>query len=183
MTIITVKLSQLRLSALNVRTVKPTSIEAIADDIAAHGLLQNLVAYEEEGCFQVFAGGRRLRGLNLLKKRKSITGSYEVAIDVRAKAEAVELSLAEKFQRQQMHPADAVRAFVALRDGDGMSASEIAARFGQAESYVRKLLRLGSLNPALLDIFAKDAMNPEVAQALTLATPRRGRFGGRARRD
>ena len=168
MTIITAKLSQLRLSALNVRTLKPASIEAMADDIAAHGLLQNLVAYEEDGFFQVFAGGRRLRGLNLLKKRKSITGSYEVAIDVRTKAEAVELSLAENFQRQQMHPADAVRAFVALRDSDGMSASEIAARFGQAESYVRKLLRLGSLNPALLDIFAKDGMNLEAAQALTL---------------
>jgi hypothetical protein len=81
MTIITAKLSQLRLSALNVRTLKPASIEAMADDIAAHGLLQNLVAYEEDGCFQVFAGGRRLRGLSLLKKRKSITGSYEVAID------------------------------------------------------------------------------------------------------
>jgi ParB family transcriptional regulator, chromosome partitioning protein len=168
MTIITAKLSQLRLSPLNVRTVKPASIEAMADDITAHGLLQNLLVYEEDGCFQVFAGGRRLRGLNLLKKRKSITGSFEVAIEVRTKAEAVELSLAENFQRQQMHPADAVRAFVALRDGDNMSASEIAVRFGQVESYVRKLLRLGSLNPDLLDIFAKDGMNLEAAQALTL---------------
>ena len=49
MAIITVKLSQLRLSPLNSRRVKPSAIESMADDIDAHGLLQNLVAYEEDG--------------------------------------------------------------------------------------------------------------------------------------
>ena len=45
MAIITAKLSQLRLSPLNQRRVKPAAIESMADDIAAHGLLQNLVAF------------------------------------------------------------------------------------------------------------------------------------------
>ena len=53
MGIITVKLSQLRLSPLNQRQVKPTAIESMADDIDAHGLIQNLVAYEEEGFFVI----------------------------------------------------------------------------------------------------------------------------------
>ena len=48
MGIITVKLSQLRLSPLNQRRVKPSAVESMADDIAAHGLLQNLVAYEAQ---------------------------------------------------------------------------------------------------------------------------------------
>lgn len=43
MGITTIKLSQLRLSPLNQRRVKPSAVEAMADDIAAHGLLQNLV--------------------------------------------------------------------------------------------------------------------------------------------
>lgn len=169
MTMQTIKLSQLRLSPLNVRRVKPDGIEALADDIAAHGLIQNLLAYEEDGLFHVFAGGRRYRALQALKKRKAIGGGFLVAVDVRDRAEAVELSLAENYQRQDMHPADAVRAFVSLRDGAGMSAAEIALRFGQAESYVTKLLRLGSLNPALLVIFARDGFNLEVAKALTLS--------------
>ena len=37
------KLSQLRLSPLNQRKVKPSAMESMADDIAAHGLIQNLV--------------------------------------------------------------------------------------------------------------------------------------------
>ncbi|MFC3439639.1 ParB/Srx family N-terminal domain-containing protein [Sphingobium rhizovicinum] len=61
MAIITVKLSQLRLSPLNSRRVKPSAIDSMADDIAAHGLLQNLVVYEEDDLFWVFAGGRRYR--------------------------------------------------------------------------------------------------------------------------
>lgn len=168
MTIQTLKLSQLRLSALNVRRVTPSSIDALADDIAAHGLIQNLVAYEEDGQYHVFAGGRRLRALQLNRKRKLVGSAFPVQVDVRPKEEAVELSLAENFQRQAMHPADAVRAFVALRDGASMSVPEIAIRFGQAESHVYKLLRLGSLDPDLLDIFGKDGMTLEAAQALTL---------------
>lgn len=167
MGIINTKLSQLRLSPLNQRRVKPSAIEAMADDIAAHGLLQNLVAYEEEGLFHVFAGGRRYRALKELVKRKRIKNSDAFPVEVRTKEEAIELSLAENFQREDMHPADSIRAFAALRD-TGMDAEEIAARFGQAVSYVYKMLRLSALAPALIDLIAKDQLTLEAARALTL---------------
>src|SRR3546814_1124908 len=92
MAMITAKLSQLRLSPLNQRRVKPAAIESIADDIAAHGLLQNLVAYEEDGLFWVFAGGRRYRGLKELAKRKTIKNSDSFPVEVRTKDEAIERS-------------------------------------------------------------------------------------------
>ena len=82
------KLSQLRLSPLNQRCVKPSAIESMADDIDAHGLIQNLVAYEEDGLFYVFAGGRRYRGLKELAKRKRIKNSDVFPVEVRAKEEA-----------------------------------------------------------------------------------------------
>lgn len=167
MGIINAKLSQLRLSPLNQRHVKPSAIEAMADDIVAHGLLQNLVAYEEEGLFHVFAGGRRYRALKELVKRKRIKNSDAFPVEVCTKEEAIELSLAENFQREDMHPADSIRAFAALRD-TGMDAEEIAARFGQAVSYVYKMLRLSALAPALIDLIAKDQLTLEAARALTL---------------
>jgi ParB family transcriptional regulator, chromosome partitioning protein len=167
MAIITPKLSQLRLSPLNQRRVKPSAIESMADDIDAHGLLQNLVAYEEDGLFYVFAGGRRYRGLKELAKRKRIKNSDTFAVELRTKEEAIELSLAENFQREDMHPADSIRAFAALRD-TGMDAEEIAARFGQAVSFVYKMLRLSALAPSLIDLIAKDQLSLEAARALTL---------------
>lgn len=102
MAIITPKLSQLRLSPLNQRRIKPAAIDTMADDIHAHGLLQNLVAYEEDGLFWVFAGGRRYRGLKELVKRKKARNSDLIPVEVRSKEEAIELSLAENFQREDM---------------------------------------------------------------------------------
>ena len=102
MAIITAKLSQLRLSPLNQRRIKPSAIESMADDIHAHGLLQNLVAYEEDGLLWVFAGGRRYRGLKELVKRKKVRNSDLFPVEVRSKEEAIELSLAENFQREDM---------------------------------------------------------------------------------
>ena len=66
-----------------------------------------------------------------------------------------------------MHPADSIRAFAALRD-TGMDAEEIAARFGQAVSFVYKMLRLSALAPSLIDLIAKDQLSLEAARALTL---------------
>lgn len=167
MGIITIKLSQLRLSPLNQRKVKPSAIDAMADDIAAHGLLQNLIAYEEDGLFYVFAGGRRYRGLKELAKRKRIKNSDVFPVEVRAKEEAIELSLIENEQREDMHPADRIRSYGALRDA-GMSAEDIAARSGLAVSFVYKMLRLSALAPSLIDLIAKDQLTLEAARALTL---------------
>jgi ParB family chromosome partitioning protein len=167
MAIIFPKLSDLRLSPLNTRQVKPSAIESMADDLDAHGLIQNLVAYEEDGLYFVFAGGRRYRGLKLLAKRKRIKNSDTFPVDLRTKAEAIELSLAENTQREDMHPADSIRAFAALRDA-GMDVSEIAARYGRAESFVYRMLRLSALNPQLIRVLAKDQMTLEAAKALTL---------------
>jgi ParB family chromosome partitioning protein len=167
MAIIHPKLSQLRLSPLNQRHVKPSAVEAMADDIEAHGLLQNLVAYEDDGLLWVFAGGRRYRALKILVKRKRIKSSDTFPVELRTKEEAIELSLAENFQREDMHPADSIRAFAALRD-TGMDAEDIAARFGQAVSFVYKMLRLSALAPSLIDLIAKDQLSLEAARALTL---------------
>ncbi len=161
------KLSQLRLSPLNQRCVKPSAIESMADDIDAHGLIQNLVAYEEDGLFWVFAGGRRYRGLKLLAKRKRIKNSDTFPVEVRDKSEAIELSLIENEQREDMHPADRIRSYGALRD-TGMSAEDIAARSGVAVSFVYKMLRLSALAPSLIDLIAKDQLSLDAARALTL---------------
>lgn len=108
MTLQTAKLSQLRLAPENVRKVKPKAIDQLAADMLAHGQLQNLVGYVEGKLIYVSAGGRRYRAFKQLERAKAIPSSHPVSIDVRDKAEAVELSLAENVQREDMHVADAV---------------------------------------------------------------------------
>ena len=167
MTLQTVKLSQLRLSPLNVRRVKPKAIDQLAADMLAHGQLQNLVVYAEGNRFEVAAGGRRYRAFKQLERAKAIPASHPVSVDVRDKAEAVELSLAENVSREDMHIADAVIAYGDLHR-DGKSPEDIAARFGVALSHVKKVLRLSALHPDALTCLARDQIGMEAAQALTL---------------
>ena len=168
MNISTVKLSQLRLSPLNARAGKPQAIDALAQDIAAHGVIQSLSVYKDGGHYHVFAGGRRFRALKQLAKAKTISGTYEVPVIVRTIEEAHELSLAENVSRQPMHVADCVIAFGKLRDDVGLEPQSIAMRFGVSPDYVRRVLKLSALAPQCLTALAKDEIGIATAQALTL---------------
>ena len=110
MTIKTIPLSQLVVSADNVRKTK-TGIEGLAASIAAIGLLHNLQVHPNGGNFEVIAGGRRLAALQLLAKQKKIAGDFPVPCDVRETGGAIEVSLAENEMREAMHPADQFEAF------------------------------------------------------------------------
>jgi len=127
MTLQTVKLSQLRLSPLNVWRVKPKAIDQLAADMLAHGQLQNLVVFAEGNRFEIAAGGRRYRAFKQLEKARAIPASHPVIVDVRDKAEAVELPLAENVSREDMHVADALIAYGNLR-AEGKSPEDIAVR-------------------------------------------------------
>lgn len=168
MTITTFALRDLRLSPLNVRKAKPSAIEALAADITAHGLLQNLIGYEEDGKVRICAGGRRYRALKLLAKSKQIDLGFEVPVDVRPIEEAVELSLAENSQRETMHPADAITAYRTLVES-GMEVENIAARFGASLDHVRRILKLAALHPRLISALRNDKLTLSAAQALALS--------------
>lgn len=168
MTIEYAVVTTLRHAPLNVRKVKPAAIEALADDIFAHDLIQNLTAYRQGKYLMICAGGRRLSSLQMLLDQKRIGDDYLVPVDVRPKAQAIEISLAENAQREDMHPADLARGFSEMRDASGYSADDIAVRFGFSVAHVTKLLRLGSLPPEILEAFGEDKISIKAAEALTI---------------
>lgn len=116
--------NRLLLSQSNVRRIKAgVSIEELAGDIARRGLLQGLSVRAvvdadgtETGMFEIPAGGRRYRALELLVKQKRLTKTAPVPCIVREGGIAEEDSLAENVQRAPLHPLDQFRAFLALRD-------------------------------------------------------------------
>src|SRR3546814_11431982 len=93
MTIQTIQLNKLALSDLNVRKVKPKEIEALAADIQARGVLQNMIGYDEDGKLKLCAGGQRYRALNPLQKAKNTPGTFVVPVEIRTQDEAVEIPL------------------------------------------------------------------------------------------
>ena len=152
-----IPLNRLVLAPENVRKTPADRVaEAeIKASIAAHGLLENLVARmdgpADAGTYAVVAGGRRLAAQKALAEDGTFDADHPVPCLIAADtAVAGELSLAENVVRIAMHPADQVVAFTTLADA-GLSVAAIAARFGLAERLVEQRLRLGNVAPQLLD--------------------------------
>ncbi|WP_363352476.1 ParB/RepB/Spo0J family partition protein [Methylocystis echinoides] len=167
--------SKLVLSQSNVRRIKAgVSIEELAEDIARRTLLQSITVRPvvddqgaETGMFEIPAGGRRYRALELLVKQKRLVRNALIPCVVRTEGIAEEDSLAENVQRAPLHPLDQFRAFLTLRE-KGSSEEEIAAAFFVSVAVVKQRLRLASVSPKLLDVYADDGMTLDQLMAFTV---------------
>ncbi len=167
--------NKLLLSACNVRRIKAgVSIEQLADDIARRTLLQSITvrpvldaAGIETGMYEIPAGGRRFRALELLVKQKRLAKTAPIPCVIRLDGIAEEDSLAENVQRAPLHPLDQFRAFLALRE-KGQSEEEIAAAFFVSVAVVKQRLRLASVSPKLLDVYAEDGLTLDQLMAFTV---------------
>ena len=169
--------NKLLLSGCNVRRIKAgVSIQELADDIARRSLLQSITVRpvldgdgQETGMYEIPAGGRRYRALELLVKQKRLAKTAPIPCVVRTEGIAEEDSLAENVQRAPLHPLDQFRAFLTLRER-GLSEEEIAAAFFVPVAVVKQRLRLAAVAPTLLDIYAADGMTLEQLMAFTVST-------------
>jgi ParB family chromosome partitioning protein len=175
--ILFVPLNRLKKSPKNVRKVPHTKadIKAFAASIAALGMLQYPVVEPEigpkdkpTGHYLVNAGeGRRLAQL-LRVKRKEIKADEPIRCILDTEHSATEISLAENAIRTDMHPADQYEAFAKLHGEEGMSAEDIAARFGVTAAVVRQRLKLGAVSPKLRTLYRKGEMNLDQLSAFAI---------------
>jgi ParB family transcriptional regulator, chromosome partitioning protein len=167
--------NKLVLSQSNVRRIKAgVSIEELAQDIARRTLLQSLTVRpvldgdgNETGMFEIPAGGRRYRALELLVHEKRLARTAPIPCVIRTEGLAEEDSLAENVQRAPLHPLDQFRAFRDLRE-KGMSEEEIAAVFFVSIQVVKQRLKLASVSTSLLDVYAEDGMTLDQLMAFTV---------------
>jgi ParB family chromosome partitioning protein len=170
--------NKLILSQANVRRIKRgETIESLAASIARRGLLQSLNVRavldgegNETGMFEVPAGGRRFRALELLVKQKRMAKAELVpcvVTDANSIVPIEEDSLAENFQREDLHPLDQFRAFLTLSE-QGASFEEIAARFFVTATFVQQRLRLAKVSPRLLETYEQDEMTLDQLMAFTV---------------
>ncbi|WP_375414995.1 ParB/RepB/Spo0J family partition protein [uncultured Bradyrhizobium sp.] len=172
-----VPLSRLKKSPRNARQVAHTAAEiaALAASIKAHGLLQNPVVEPEfdkrkkpTGYFLVTAGEGRRLALLLLVKQGVLKPSHAVPCTIDTDHDPFEISLAENAVRARMNPADEFEAFHNLHVRKGLSAEDIAGRFGVTPAVVRQRLKLAAVHPALIEVYRSGGMSLEQLTAFAI---------------
>lgn len=164
-----IALSKLVQSEANARrSDKRADIESLAEDIACHGVLQNLNVTDcGNGKFAVSAGGRRHAALKLLLKQGRVGKDYPVPCKIVSDEDAAEVSLAENVQRVAMNAIDEADAYEALV-GEGSNADAIAKRFGVTIRHVEQRLALAKLSAKVKAAFRKGEITLDAARAFCL---------------
>ncbi len=122
-------------------------LQALADSIALHGIIQPLTVRETtNGYYQIIAGERRWRAAR-------IAGLSEVPVVVieADDRKTMELALIENLQRQDLNPVEEALGYQTLMDEYGLTQEEAAGRVGKSRPAVANSLRLLNLCPQVLD--------------------------------
>lgn len=119
------------------RDFNEEELQALADSIATHGMLQPLTVREISGSeyYQIIAGERRWRAARL-------AGLTEVpALVVEADdRKAMELALIENLQRQDLNPVEEALGYQSLLSDYGLTQEEAAQRVGKSRPAVANAL-------------------------------------------
>ena len=137
-------------------------LQALADSIAANGLIQPLALRRlPNGYYQIIAGERRWRACRL-------AGLEEVpAVILEADDQkAMELALIENLQRQDLNPVEEALGYQSLMQDYALTQEQVAQQVGKSRPAIANALRLLQLPEEILDSLAGGALSAGHARAL-----------------
>ena len=137
-------------------------LQALADSIQEHGIIQPLTVRElHSGYYQIIAGERRWRAARLA----NLTEIPVVIIEADDK-KAMELALIENLQRQDLNPVEEALGYRSLMDDYGLTQEEAAKRVGKSRPAVANALRLLGLAPEVLEKVRDGSLSAGHARAV-----------------
>ena len=137
-------------------------LQALADSIVEHGIIQPLTVRElESGYYQIIAGERRWRAARLANLQE-----VPVVIVEADSKKTMELALIENLQRQDLNPVEEAIGYQSLMRDYGMTQDEVAKQVGKSRPTVANALRLLSLSPVLLDTVRSGSLSAGHARAI-----------------
>ena len=139
-------------------------LQALADSIALHGVVQPLTVREvSNGYYQIIAGERRWRAARLA----GLSEIPAVIIEADDK-KTMELALIENLQRQDLNPVEEALGYRTLMEEYGLTQEDTASRVGKSRPAVANALRLLSLSQPVLEMLRSGTLTPGHARALLM---------------
>lgn len=138
-----------------------SKIEEMAASMREHGVIQPLIVRRVGEAYQLVAGERRLRAAIL-------AGLNKVPVVVRDMDErqAMEISLVENLQREDLGPLEEAEAFERLMTEFGLTQEEVAKRVGKSRAEVANTLRILKLEPEVKALLAEGKLSGGHGRAL-----------------
>ena len=137
-------------------------LQALADSIQEHGIIQPLTVRElHSGYYQIIAGERRWRAARLAN-----LAEIPVVIIEADDKKAMELALIENLQRQDLNPVEEALGYRSLMDDYGLTQEEAAKRVGKSRPAVANALRLLGLAPEVLEKVRDGSLSAGHARAV-----------------
>ncbi len=138
------------------------ALQALADSIATHGVMQPLTVRElESGYYQIIAGERRWRAARMAQ----LTEIPAVIVEADDK-KAMELALIENLQRQDLNPVEEALGYQSLMNDYGLTQEETAKQVGKSRPAVANALRLLALPTVVLDLLREGQLTAGHARAV-----------------
>jgi ParB family chromosome partitioning protein len=122
------------------------ALDELARSIKASGIIQPLVVRSLGSRFQLIAGERRWRAA----QRAGLTKVSVIVRDVPDEL-ALEMTLVENIQREDLNAIEAARAFERLMDEFQLTQEAVAERTGKDRATVANAIRLLKLEPTIQD--------------------------------
>ena len=126
----------------------PEELQALADSIALHGVVQPLTVREVPGgYYQIIAGERRWRAARIAELRE--IPAVIIEADDR---KVMELALIENLQRQDLNPVEEAMGYRSLMEDYGLTQEDAAKQVGKSRPAVANALRLLNLPEKVLEM-------------------------------
>jgi len=141
------------------------ALEELTRSIKASGIIQPLVVRPLGKRFQLIAGERRWRAAQRAGLAKVSVIVRDVSDDL-----ALEMTLVENIQREDLNAMEAARAFERLMDEFNLTQEAVAERTGKERATVANSIRLLKLEPTIQDWIEEGKLSAGHGRAL-LAVP------------
>ena len=137
------------------------SLEELAESIKQFGLLQPILVQDRKDYYEIIAGERRWRAAKL-------AGLKEVPVVIReySQQQAVEISLIENVQREDLNPIEEALAYQRLMQEFHLKQEEIAERVSKNRTTITNSMRLLNLVPEVQQMLIDGLISSGHARAL-----------------
>jgi ParB family transcriptional regulator, chromosome partitioning protein len=144
------------------------ALEELAQSIRSSGIIQPLVARRIGARYQLIAGERRWRAAQRAQLLRVPVVLREVGEE-----QALELTLVENIQREDLNPIEQARAFERLMNEFHLTQDEVATRTGKDRATVANSVRLLALDETFLEWIEEGRMTAGHGRALlAIAEPK-----------